>query len=253
MIFFIALLAILLTIAALSYVIKLWRRRALQSVFRAFNERLRNLEEEGQPKPADLETLTSWIDERRSEGRLIEIIDYLQTIERPDLAVAVYNAFPFDRYTSRHVRLFAAKSFLKLDDEEKCLTLCQRLMEAYPKDDSILDLFIDAHIHFGEIDIAKTHLLPRLDRKFEGTVFARHMARIHAAEGEYKKAAIIMQKVVSRDYTLAQNTFAQPQKRFIQQQYARSKALLEEYQDQVETPSEETADAPESDRQADTQ
>ncbi len=203
-----------------SYLLKVKRLRQLQRIFARYNA----------SDPPDLKVLVHWIEEKRSQGRLIEAIDYLRTIERDDLAMTLYEAFPFDHFHHRHVRLFAAHAYLTQDKAEPCLQLCQRLRTAYPKDDSVLELQIEAFLRFGHRQEARDLLLPRLTKKTEGTVFARQRACLHALDGELEAAETILKRVVSKDHTLYQNSFAQPHKRLIHAQLEQSRALLEQVQ-----------------------
>ncbi|CAM2008573.1 hypothetical protein [Acanthopleuribacter pedis] len=216
-------IGLLLPAALFSYLVKRNRLGQLQRVFRRFND----------SDPPDLQILVAWIKEKRGEGRLIEVIDYLRTIERDDLAVALYQAFPFDTFHHRHVRLFAARAYLDQREAAPCLKLCERLRAAFPKDDSVLELQIEAFLTFGPRESARELLLPRLRKKYEGTVFARQRACLHAADGELEEAVIILRKVVSKDNTLFQNTFAQPNKRFIAAQLEKSRALLAQFEAEI--------------------
>lgn len=213
-------IGIVFPLALGSYLLKIKRLRQLQRVFARFNE----------SDPPNLKVLVNWIEEKRAQGRLIEAIDYLRTIERDDLAMALYEAFPFDHFQHRHVRLFAAHTYLTLGKAEPCLQLCERLRTAYPKDDSVLELQIEAFLQFDHRQKARDLLLPRLTKKTEGTVFARQRAYLHALDGELEAAETILKRVVAKDHTLFQNSFAQPHKRLIHAQLEHSRALLEQVQ-----------------------
>lgn len=225
-------IGVLMPLALGSYLLKRKRLRRLQRIFYQFNA----------SDPPDLQILVTWIKEKRSEGRLIEAVDYLRTIERDDLAITLYEAFPFDTFHHRHVRLFAARTYLEADKAEPCLQLCERLRTAFPKDDSVLELQIEAFLRFGPRESARTLLMQRLTKKFEGTVFARQRACLHAADGELAEAVTILKKVVSKDHILFQNTFAQPNKRLIGAQLEQSSALLAELEAELaETQNEDSA------------
>lgn len=213
-------IGIVFPLALGSYLLKIKRLRQLQNTFKRYNA----------SDPPDLAVLVAWIEEKRGEGRLIEAIDYLRTIERDDLAMTLYEAFPFDHFQHRHVRLFAAHTYLTLGQAKPCLALCQRLRAAYPKDDSVLELQIEAFLRFDHRQEARDLLLPRLTKKTEGTVFARQRAWLHALDGELDAAETILKRVVAKDHTLFQNTFAQPNKRLIYAQLEHSRALLEQVQ-----------------------
>ncbi len=203
------------------YLIKRQRLMYTQAMFRRYNE------------SEDLQVIINWIKARRSSLRLLEAFEYLVKIKESDLALEVYRAFPFDQYKTRHIRVFACKAFTEKGHREEALELARRLLQAYPNDDSILDLYIDVHLQFDETEEVRAKLEPRLLRKFKGTIFARHKARLLAAEGEYDQAIAIMKKIVDRDLVLARNTFAQPQKQLQSQQYQESQALLDELEEKA--------------------
>jgi len=194
------------------------RRRAIQAVFRLYNQE------------DDLTILIGWIQEARSCGRLIEAMEYLHKIRRDDLALEVYDAIGFDPFPDRHLRIMAVKMLRDADREQESLRLAHLLYEAHPGDDSIIEIYLDTLLHFERYAEAEPILNTRLEKKYKGTVFPRNLARVVAAKGDYPRAITIMREVVSREKTLFRNTIAQPQKDLIGEQLARSQDLLAHYE-----------------------
>jgi len=208
--FIIAVLAIGLAF----YLVKRQRLMYAQAMFRRYNEQ------------KDVNVIVEWIKAKRSSARMLEALEYLFKIKEFELARSLYRAFPFDQFPSRHVRVFACKIFTETNCKKEALELARRLRQAYPRDDSILELYIEAHIRFDEREEARAQLAPRLSRKLNGTVFARQHARILAADGDLEQAIVIMNRIVDRELALAKNTFAQPQKGLLFEQYEESRQFL---------------------------
>ena len=221
------LFAVLLLLAIVSALTKQFRLAATQKVLRLYNE------------SKDLTVITNWIREKRPAIRLLYILDYLQKIEEEQLAVEIISAFDMKAFQHRHIRIFACKAFLSNGMEKKALTASRGLLKSFPKDDSILELYIDVHLTCGDLENARTALMPRLDKKAKGTVFARQYARLVAADGDVEKAIEIVKKIVAQDYSLYKNTFAPAQKRLIYEQYVASQTLLNKLEGK-DPPSSET-------------
>ena len=216
------LIGLLLAVAIVSGWIKGRRLREIQAMFIRYN------------KNQDKDVIVSWIREKKSAARMLNTLDYLQKIEEEDLALAVYDAFGFDAFPNRHNRVFACRAFKKLGRKKEALQLAALLLEAYPKDDSMLDLYLDVHLHFGEADAARPKLMQRLERKFKGTAFPRHYARLLALDGDLEKAVTIMENVVKREFALAKNTLAPLSKKLIYAQYEESQKLLDGFQEKLD-------------------
>lgn len=218
-------LLILLTLffGVASILFRNYKLRAIQKMFVAYNEK------------QDLGVIVAWIQERGSASRMADSLDYLQKIERQDLAIQVYESFPFDHFTGRHVRVFACKAYKAKKNKEKAIQLAHRLLEAYPGDDSILDLFFEIHLVFDEPATVKPMLAQRRQRKVKGTAFDRHEARLAAIEGDFQKAITIMERVTKRDYVLYKNTMAPMAKKLIYQQYVESQKLLDAFRKNLKT------------------
>ena len=218
MIMFLCLVTGLVVFGLGSYLLKRQRLKRIQAMFLRFHDQDR-----------DLEVIVSWIEEKRSQGRMLEVLDYLSKIEEEALAVEVLERIGTERFPHRHILMFACRGFLKTERKEAALQTAKQLRDRYPDDDSIRDLFIDVHLHYDELDAVRDVLMPRLERKFKGTIFPRHYARLLAAEGNYQKAVTIMQNVVEKEQALYTNTFAQPQKSLIGVQCEESKNYLERF------------------------
>ena len=204
-----------------SYGLKRLRLKRIQAMFLRYNQK------------QDVQIIVEWISERDSAARMLQVLEYLSKIEAYPLLIQVYNAFEFDFYPRRAIRVLAAQAFLQEKQKEPAIRLSQALLTAYPEDDSIRDLFLRVHLEFGELDPARAVLLPRIEKKFKGTIFARHYAKLLAAEGHFHKAAVIMRNVTERDHGLYRNTFASMQKRLIYQQYVESQTFLDELEQKL--------------------
>ena len=224
-----SLAAVLLFFGIVAYFLRIIRLRETQAMFRRYNE------------AGDLRIITSWVNERQPAQRLVRILDYLHKIEHEELAIQVFNAFPDEQLKQRHTRIFACRAFARSGQQERALGLARELLSNYPNDDAILELFLDVHLEFGAVAVAKPILEQGLSRKFKGTVFLRFKSQLMAAEGDLAEAVKLLETVVKREHILYVNTFAQPQKRLIYEQFAQSKVLLESYRDTLSTMGESPA------------
>lgn len=217
-------LLILLTMmfGATSILIRNHKLRRIQKMFVSYNEN------------KDLGVIVSWIQEKSSAARMADSLDYLQKINAEDLGIQVYESFPFDHFTGRHVRMFACQAYKAKGNKGKATQLAQRLLEAYPNDDSILDLFFEIHLAFDEPGTVKPMLAERLGRKVRGTTFDRHEAKLAAMEKDFQRAVTIMERVAKRDYVLYKNTMAPMAKKLIYQQYVESQKLLDGFKKRLE-------------------
>lgn len=207
-------------------------RKALFAILREFNQ------------ANDTSVLIRWVLEKQSIQRLSAILEYFKDIEEEALAAEMLEHLDLDYLHHRHVLIFAAQAFATVGNP-KALELAEKLYKEYPKDDSVLDTYIQAHLDLGSYAKAKEVLLPRLQRKYKGTIFMRHYARILAHEGDLERAIEIMEKVVKRDFILFQNTFAVPQKHLIRKQFEESRTILNSFREKKEGPEPETtAQAP---------
>jgi tetratricopeptide (TPR) repeat protein len=214
---YIDLFVILLVTGLVFAVRKHQRLRHLQKLLRRYNEN------------GDLGVLTAWIEEKQTTARMTDLLDYLLKAEESELAVRVFSSFPPDMFTSRHTRLFACKAFAARGEAEEALAMIEKLLTDYPGDDSIHEIAIGTYLDFHKLAEAKALLLPRMNRKNSGTIFDRHFARLTAAEGHLEEAITLLQKVVTRDYSLYKNTFAPAARRQIYEQYVESQKLLDEF------------------------
>jgi predicted Zn-dependent protease len=210
----IALLVLVFFVSFIGLLVKRKQLREMNSLFREYNDQ------------KDVSVLVNWIEQRTNHSRLIRILDYLQTIENSELATKVLDRFDITTIKDRQTRVFAAKAFSQQNRGEETLKLTRSLWADFPKDDTALELICEALINFGDPTEAKPLLEQRLERKFKGTQFPKLYARVLVHEGNLEKAITIMRNVVNRDYTLATNTIAQPQKGQIEAQYEANKALL---------------------------
>ncbi len=217
MIFTLFLLLFLICMAVVSYLIKLRKLREIQTVFVRYNDT-------GNP-----EVLKDWIEEKAPEQRMVRTLDYLEKIEDEALAVKIYASFEPSRFKHRHTRIFACKAHAKTGNREQALQMARDLLESYPGDDAILELFLEVHLDLEEYEPARKMLEARMLNKFKGTVFTRCKARLLAADGAFEEAVKIMEDVTKRDHILYVNTFAQPQKRLIYEQYVVSQKLLDRF------------------------
>lgn len=216
-------LGLILVLGAILFIYTQKRRdrRELMSMFQRYNE------------AKDLQVIVAWIHQRQTPKRLTTVLDFLKDIEEPGLATQVLEHFNLDGLQHRHILIFAAQAYLGARDP-KALELASMILEKYPQDDSVLDTYVNIHLTMGSLEEAKRLLVPRLQRKYKGTIFMRHYARILAREGDLKKAVEIMEQVSKRDFVLFQNTFATPQKSQIRQQFEESQALLDALKEQLE-------------------
>lgn len=222
MIFTFFVLLLLSVIAVFANIIQKAQIRQLNRVFREYNQEKNHT------------VVTQWIEAKNTKNRLLMVLDYLRIIDNEKLSTEILDALDVSRFSDRHVRIFSIRAYLSQKRQDQALKLVRGLHEQYPKDETILELAIDVFISFGLIEEAKPLLEPRLDRKFKGTQFAKHYARIQALEGNLEQAITIMRNVVSRDGTLASNTIAQPQKGLIEKQYQENQALLDQFLEQQE-------------------
>lgn len=211
-----ALVAILVTIGIGAYFLKLVRLREIQKVFREYND------------CGDLSVLTGWIERRQRAERLTRVLEYLEKIEHDELSVTVLEAFSADALKGRHLRVFACRALGRAGKKEAAMSLGETLLRDYPGDDAILELYLETALKFKLLKPAKKLLQERLSRKAKGTAFKRQYAQILASEGKFAEAEGLLEEVVRRDRTLYENTFAQPQKRQIYEQYLHAQSLLDE-------------------------
>jgi len=222
------LLILFLSLAAIiSYILKIRKLREIQAMFVRYND------------TGKLDVITNWIEEKQSDQRMVRTLEYLQTIEDEALAVQVYTAFEPSRFTHRHTRIFACRAYAKVGNREAALELVRQLWETYPGDDAILELFLETHLDLEEYEPARKMLEERLTRKYKGTVFARCQARLLAVDGRMKEAVEIMEGIAKKEHILYVNTFAQPQKRLIFEQYVFSQKLLDDWKAQLDGESPE--------------
>lgn len=224
---------LLLMLSFASFLLKRSRTRHLLEMFRAYNE--------GGEK---LEIITQWIEDRHSALRLLSVLEYLDKIEEDELACKVFLALPYDAYPARAIRILAVKA-LRICGKDEALDLCKRMYEDHPKDDSILEIYVDTHIAFERFQDAEAALTPRLEKPIKGTVFSRQQAQLLAHKGELDKALEIMDKVVNRDFMLYKNTMASTHKKLIYDQYITSQTLFDELREKAglapKTPEEKKA------------
>lgn len=218
-----ALLILVVIFSAFSMLLKNRRLNELHRVFRQYND-------------ADQDTaiLTTWIKAKNARDRLLRVLDYLYTLENTQIPVQILDQLDLSTLSDRQVQIFCAKAYLVENRAQETLAIVRPLIKAYPNDDAVLDITVDALITFGHPDEAKLLLEPRLEHKLKGTQFPKHYARIMAHEGNFEKAITIMRNVVNRDYMLATNTIAQPQKGLIQKQFEANQALLDQWTEQHE-------------------
>lgn len=210
----IALASALIGIGLISYLIKRLRLREIQVMFRRYND-------SGNP-----DTIIDWIRAGSSEARMVRVLDYLQAIEEEDLLIKVYTAFPPHQFKGRHTRIFACRAYSRTNKREDALEMARTLMKDYQTDDAILELYLETLFHFEEIEEARGALTQRLARKFEGTKFLRFKGQLLAADGQTEEAIKILEDVAKREHILSVNTFAQPQKRQIYEQYVETQTIL---------------------------
>lgn len=194
-------------------------RNQLLGIFRHFNQE------------KNLNIILDWIGKSPDSSKLAAVLEYLKDTEQEKLAIELLDQIHLDAVSDRHVLIFAAQAYLE-EEKKRALELANRLFERDPSDDSILELYIDAHLTLGDFKRAKDVLVPRLQKKYKGTMFTRHYARVLAREGELDRAIEIMEQVSKRDFVLFQNTFAMPQKGLIRKQFETSQALLEYFREQ---------------------
>ena len=218
---FVTLVLFFLFYGLVSYLLKRRRLQLIMAMFRRYNS------------IGEVGYIEDWIRAKRGPARLLETLDYLEKIEERELALQVLSRFDLEAFPQRHIRVLACRLFTNEGLKEKALALAEALMAAYPKDDSILDLYFHVHLSFDQRETIRELLLERIGRKYEGTIFARHYARFLAAEGDLAKAVAIMTKVEQKDFMLYKNTFAQPHKKLIYDQYVESNRLLEEFKRQL--------------------
>jgi len=216
MIYYLAPIAFLIGLALVFGSLKRMRRRALFATFRRYNEQ------------KDLGVVLDWIRARDTRARLLDVIEYLIGIEKEDLAAEVLDAYGPDRLENRHARIFACKIYKHVGRGKEALRLSEALIRENPNDDSILDLYIDMRLSFGETEKAREALTARMQRKTEGTSFTRHYARLLAIDGRTDEAVELLTKVVNQDYARYKNTVAPLHRRLIYEQYVESKTLLDE-------------------------
>lgn len=216
-IFLAVVIGLLLTGLAFS-VVRHFRLSQIQTMFRRFNE-----------KSEDLKVIVEWVDASRSAGRFLETLEYLEKIQADDQALKIVDHYGLDRFQGRHVRTCLLRLLRRNECRDDALFLVKAMLEKYPDDDSILDQYLDIHLFFGAHDEVGDLILSRIGKRFKGTTFPRHYARLLAARGEFPKAVGIMEKVVEREQTLFRNTMGQPQKRLIGVQMEESTQLLEAF------------------------
>ncbi len=192
------------------------RMRELLNLFRHFNE-----------QNQDLKVLVDYITERNSALRLIEVLEYLIKIEELRLAKDLYLKLPFDAWPARTARILAIK-VLRAEGCKEAATLAERLREAFPKDDSVLEIYIDTMLDLEHYDQAEQALMPRMERSARGTAFRRQHARLLAARGRREEALALLEKVVEQDHRLYNNTIAPTQKGLLREQAEQSQKLLEQ-------------------------
>lgn len=197
-------------------VLKRSRMRELLKLFRHFND-------QGQ----DLAVLVDYITERNSALRLIEVLEYLIKIEEWTLAKDLYLKLPFDAWPARTARVLAIK-VLRTEGCDEAATLAERLREAFPDDDSVLEIYVDTMLDLGRYDQAEKALMPRLERSARGTAFRRQQARLLAARGRLDEALALLEKVVDQDQRLYNNTIAPTQKGLLREQAELSQKLLDQ-------------------------
>lgn len=214
--FFFSLFTLLLILAVMLGALKRIRMRKLQAMFRNYNQ------------DKDIKVILTWIQKGKTADRLADVLDYLEKIEDDELALQVVRAFKPQELTGRSVRVFAARAYLYNRQQDDALQTAEALMIDYPNDDSILEIYLDVLLSFQQWDKAEHLLLPRLQRKMEGTAFKALYARLLAGRGDKEQAVAILSDVVKKDYALYKNTFAPAQKRLIYGQYVRSQQILDE-------------------------
>jgi len=217
LIIFVALVLGFLLTGLVFSVLRRIRLSQIQAMFRRYND-----------NHQDPMVITQWIDSRRSASRFLETLEYLEKINADVLALQVVDHFGIDRFSDRHVRSCLVRLFKRQNRREEALVLTKKMFEENPKDDSILDQYLDVHLFFGAHDKVSDLIVERIEKRFKGTTFPRHYARLLAARGNFVKAAGIMEKIIEREQALFRNTMGQPQKRLIGAQLEESTQLLEE-------------------------
>lgn len=202
-------------VGGISHLVRRRDQRQLEAMFRKYNT------------CNDALVIIDWISEKKTEKRLLQTLEFLAKIEADELAQTVYQAFPFDAYPNRHLRIHACRIFDRMGEGERACQLAQRLLDSHPSDDSILALYVETHLNHDHVEEAKRRLLPRLAYKFDGTDFKRLHARILAAEGQLDEAITIMHDVIKKEYVRHRNTVAPLDKRLIYEQFKRSEAFLD--------------------------
>lgn len=194
------------------------RLARIQAMFRRFNQR-------GQ----DVAVISDWIAEGRSAGRFLEVLEYLEKIEDDALALKVVDRVGGEGFCERHVRACLMRLYKRTERREDALDLAKKMLAADPRDDSILDLYLDVHLTFGAHRDVSDLIVSRIEKRFKGTTFPRHYARLLAARGRAEEAVTIMENVVEREQTLFRNTLGQPQKSLIGAQLDESIRYLESF------------------------
>jgi len=216
------LLAAVVVIAIIAAIVrKRTRRKELLGMFWEYNQN------------QDRQVVVRWVQAKDSVQRLAAVLEYLMDIEQEITAAEILEDLDLDYLHHRHVLIFATQAFMAAKNP-KALDLADLLRNRYPKDDSILDIYIQVQLAFNKFKTAKDALVPRLQRKYKGTIFTRHYAQILAHEGDLERAIEIMEKVVKRDFVLSQNTFAVPQKHLIRRQFEQSRAILDSLRKKLE-------------------
>ncbi|MDJ0836615.1 MAG: hypothetical protein QNK37_08860 [Acidobacteriota bacterium] len=212
--FYSILLTSILLFAIVMAVRKRGRLRAVQAMFRFYNQ------------SQDVTIIQDWIRKKDVQGRLADVLDYLAKIEDAELALAVIEPFHTEDFTTRQTRVMACKVYTAANREKEALDLAFALARDTP-DDSTLDIYLDVNLTFGKLEDVRRVLIPRLEQKMEGTIFKRHHARLLFAEGKKEEALEMMHKIVNQDFVLYKNTFAPTQKRQIYEQYVAGQKMLD--------------------------
>lgn len=203
------------------------KQKSLLSLFQAYNQH------------QDVGVLKKWLEQGKPSARLTTLLEFLKDIEEVSTAEKLLSSLDQKAIQGRHNLIFATQAFLAANNP-LAVPLAEKLLAENPGDDSVLETYLNVQLTIGSLEKAKSLLLPRMKRKFKGTIFIRLYARVLAKDGNLSKAIELMETVVKRDFTLFQNTFASPQKGLIQKQYQESRDYLEQFREQLAN-SEETS------------
>ncbi len=207
-----------IALALLFAVISSWKRRSsrrkLLAVFLEYNDH------------SDLQIVIKWIQAVQHDRRLLEALEYLETIKELKLAKELFHAVGESQ--DRSVQMTILRIYRALGDE-RSVAMARSLQQNFTHDDAVIDAFCGTLLDQGLADEVKPILEQRLAKKIRGTTFSGHWAHMLAEQGQIDEAMSIWTKVELQERTLFENSLAQPNKSLIEAQWKRTRTLMERY------------------------